>query len=125
MKLLFIWIFSSLLTAAFGQTKWLEKDYADRIQELIGGEREFSVYSGRVDLVTDSFAIEIEYANKWKNSIGQALWYAVETNKTPGIILILKDPKEYKYVIQLHTTLTYAGLAEKVKVWRYPDDFEK
>ena len=29
--------------------------------------------NGRVDIVTDEYAIEVEWANNWKHSIGQAL----------------------------------------------------
>ena len=73
----------TLASSACAQMK--EADYANIIQQHLGGQREVSVTSGRVDLVTDTFAYEIEWANKWKESKGQALWYGLQTSKQPGI----------------------------------------
>lgn len=100
-----------------------ESQYADFIQTLIGGQREISVESGRIDLLTETHAFEIEWAPKWKEAIGQALWYALQTNKQPGIILILKEKGEYKYFVQLNSALQYAGLTGRFSVLRFPDDF--
>lgn len=109
---------------SFTQNNLSERDYADYIQRLIGGEREYSVYSGRVDLVTEDFAYEIEWAKNWKESIGQSLWYALQTKLKPGIILIRESPKEYKYFQMLNSTLQFSGLEDKIKVLIFPDDFE-
>lgn len=51
-----------------------EKEYSIYIQSLIGGEREYHIENGRVDLVTKDFAFEIERANNWKEAIGQSDW---------------------------------------------------
>lgn len=58
-----------------------------------------------------------------ENSIGQALWYGLQTNKRPGIILLIEAPEQRKYAIQLGSALSYAGLDERIKVWFWPDDF--
>ena len=89
------------------------------------GEMEYPVPNGRVDIVNKDYAIEVEFAHKWKHSIGQALWYGLQTNKKPGIVLILKDKKERKYGIMLQSALDYAGISDKIKVWFYPEDFGK
>ena len=106
-------------------SNYSEKEISDYIQSLIGGEREVTVKSGRIDLVHNDVAFEIDWANKWKESIGQALWYAQQSNKKPGIILILKKDSDYKYFIQLNSSLTYANLNEEFKVYLFPNDFEK
>ncbi len=106
-------------------SKLYEKDYADYIQSLIGGVREYSVQGGRVDLLTKEFAFEVEWANKWKNAIGQSIWYGLQTNRKPGIILIMKSKNDYKYFLQLNTALRYASLENKVKVYLFPNDFEE
>jgi len=54
-----------------------EAQYSDYIQLLNGGQREVSVASGRVDILTKEYAFEIERAAKWKDSIGQSLWYGL------------------------------------------------
>jgi len=102
-----------------------EKEIADYIQGLIGGQREVSVPSGRIDLVHNDIAYEIEWASKWKESIGQALWYAQQSNNKPGIILLLKKKSDYKYLLQLNSTLVYSNLNEEFKVFLFPTDFEK
>lgn len=117
-------IFLPLLTNAQVSSRY-EKDYVRHIQTLIGGQREVSVNSGRIDLVSGDTAFEVEWASNWKESIGQSLWYALQSNKKPGIILILRKKKDYKYFIQLNTALEYAGLQDKIKVYIYPQDFRK
>ena len=47
----------------------------------------------RVDCLTDEYAVEFDFANKWHESIGQALHYGIMTGKTPKIVLILDNPK--------------------------------
>lgn len=100
-----------------------ESEFVDIIVGEIGGKTEVPVQSGRVDILTDEYAIEVEHANKWKQSIGQAMWYGFQTNKQPGIILIIKTKSQLKYAIQLESALRNYGLEEKIKVWRYPMDF--
>ncbi|MBY5957849.1 hypothetical protein KUV50_06895 [Membranicola marinus] len=122
-------ILISLLVAApfllLAQNKALhERHYADYIQELLGGQREFSVTNGRVDLVTEEYAYEIEWAKNWKEAIGQSLWYALQTGLKPGIILIRVDPKEYRYFQMLNSTLQFSNLEKAIRVLIFPDDFE-
>jgi len=116
-------LYSSTISAQI--SNYSEKEISDYIQSLIGGEREVSVRSGRIDLVHNDVAFEIDWANKWKESIGQALWYAQQSNKKPGIILILKKRIVIKYFIQLNSSLTYAKLNDEFKVYLFPNDFEK
>jgi hypothetical protein len=71
------------------------------------------------------YAFEIEWANNWKEAIGQCLWYALQTNKKPGIIIILRKDSDYKYFVQLNSALKYANLNEKIDVFLFPDDFKE
>ena len=80
-------VFPFLLSAQLSD--FSEKEISDYIQSLIGGQREVSVAGGRVDLIQNDIAFEIEWANNWKESIGQSLFYSLQTNKKAGIILIL------------------------------------
>lgn len=106
--------------SAFAQN---ESYYSDMIAKELDGAREVKVKSGRVDILTKNYAIEVKKAPQWKHAIGQALWYAQQTNKSPGIILIMQSKYEWKYGIMLQSTLDYAGLSDKVKVWFWPRDF--
>ena len=48
----------------------------------------------RVDCLTDTHAIEFDFANKWAESIGQALHYSYMTGKRAKVILILENPEK-------------------------------
>jgi len=74
--------------------------------------------------MTKEYAFEIERAAKWKDAIGQSLWYGLQTNKKPGIIFLLKSDSEYKYAQQLNSALQYAGLDSSIVVYLYPYDFQ-
>ena len=52
----------------------------------------------RIDCLTDEYAIEYDWASKWAESIGQALYYAKMTGKKPAVTLILTQLEDYKYV---------------------------
>lgn len=46
----------------------------------------------RVDCLTKTHAVEFDFANKWHESIGQALHYGLKTGKKPMVVLILDNP---------------------------------
>lgn len=48
----------------------------------------------RVDCLTDIHAVEFDFANKWAESIGQALHYQLMTGKKAMVVLILEEPKQ-------------------------------
>lgn len=114
---------SLLLLAFTGAGQQYEKDYITLIQQQLGGQTEVTLTGGRADIVNDVYAIEVEFANKWKNAIGQALWYGLQTTKQPGIVLVLRESSDYNYAVQLGSALSYAGLDESIKVWLWPNDF--
>lgn len=48
----------------------------------------------RVDCLTDEYAIEFDFANKWAESIGQVLHYQLMTSKKAKVVLILENPQK-------------------------------
>ncbi|PHK97347.1 hypothetical protein CGL56_16200 [Neolewinella marina] len=100
-----------------------EADYVRALAQSLGGRTEVAVTSGRVDILTDDYAIEVDWAPKWKESVGQALWYGLQSNRRAGIILILRDAGDYKYFLQLNSALAHGGLEGKIRTWVYPNDF--
>ena len=50
--------------------------------------------STRVDILTDDLAIEVDWAYKYAEGIGQSLLYRVRTNRKPGVCLLVKDFKK-------------------------------
>ena len=52
----------------------------------------------RVDCLAKDYAVEFDFAKKWAESIGQALYYSKMTGKKPAVALILTSPIDYRYV---------------------------
>lgn len=64
----------------------------------------------RVDCLTEAHAIEFDFGHKWAEAIGQALGYAIETNRRPGIVLIVESHREYKHWIKLNSVIDHFKL---------------
>lgn len=98
---------------AFGAHPFLEKDYQAAWCERAGGLQEVVLSDlARADCLTTTHAIEFDFAPKWAESIGQALYYSIMTGKKPGVVLILETPRDaYLYRLQ--------AVAEKygITVW--------
>jgi hypothetical protein len=81
-----------LLTAASVMT---ESDYRSALCGSAGYRQEVRMPNGtKADCVSDTHAIEIDFAQKWAEAIGQSLNYAAETGKPPAVILICKTGTE-------------------------------
>ncbi len=55
----------------------------------------------RVDCVTADYAVEVDFARKWAEAVGQSLYYAKGTSKKPGIVLIMEDEKDSRFLRRL------------------------
>jgi len=76
-----------------------ERDYQLHLNKIFQGKVEHRLQDNtRVDILTDDLAIEVDFASKWFEGIGQALHYAALTNKTPAVILIVENDQDEKYV---------------------------
>jgi hypothetical protein len=103
-----------------------EKDFQkafNRVYFHDRAEMEVPVKYGRIDLLTGDYAIEVERIDKFHEGIGQALHYARETGKKPGLAIFIIDPTEHdleklKYVRRLCQTLG-------IKVWYINEELEK
>ena len=69
----------------------------------------------RVDCLTESHAIEVDFASKFYEAIGQSLYYASYTGKRAGILLIIERKKDLKYWYRLNSVIQYYGLP--IDVW--------
>jgi len=75
--LLLMLIFGS--TPAYSKHLYHEQDYQNYFcTEVVEGETEkyLEDNSGRIDCLTDQYAIEVDFASKWAEAIGQALYYS-------------------------------------------------
>jgi hypothetical protein len=70
------------------------------------GKTEAAMSDGtRCDCLTATHAVEVEHARKWAESVGQALNYAMQSNKRAGIVMIVERPKDRKYWIRLNSII--------------------
>lgn len=101
-----------------------ERDYQTLWCNSFNGKMEVVLSDRtRVDCLTDEYAIEFDFGKKWSEAIGQSLGYAIETNRTPGIVLIIENKKGYKYWIKLNSVVTFYGLP--IQLWMIKgDDYE-
>lgn len=113
---LLILIFSTLPSFAAP-----EKDYQKLWCSVNNGRTEVVLPDKtRVDCVTETHAIEFDFAKKWGEAIGQSLYYASALKKTPGIVLILENPeKDTKYLKRLQTVAEKYGIS----VWTITSNF--
>ena len=75
----------------------------------------------RCDCITDTHAIEVDFAGKFYEAIGQALYYAMHTGKRAGIMLIIEKDSEVKYLDRLRAIVDHYGLP--VDIW-FVENFE-
>lgn len=74
-------------------------------------ETEVSMPDGtRCDLVTETHAIEVDFADKWGEAIGQSLNYAFQSNKRAGILLILEKQTDEKHLIRVQSIIAHFEL---------------
>ena len=79
-------------------------------------EPEFVAADGsRVDILSSEVAWEVEWAKKWQESIGQAVWYSIVTSRKGGVILLLRNkPTEKVYIARCAACCRAAGLEFQV-----------
>jgi hypothetical protein len=72
-----------------------EKYYQNIIAKQIGGQTEVILPDQtRIDIVTPTEAIEVDFAHKWYEAIGQSSWYSLKTGKQPVIWLIKENASD-------------------------------
>lgn len=90
-----------------------ERQACARLAPLYHAATEVRLPDGcRVDLLTEHEAIEVDWSRKWCEAVGQSLYYALQTDRCAGIILLLKDPdREDRYVDRCRTVCQNYGIA--------------
>lgn len=76
---------------------------------------------GRVDCLDSEYAIEVDYADKWAEAIGQSLYYAASTQRKPAVILLCPSSQIHEeglcrsYLYRMDAALRFAN--QRIKVW--------
>lgn len=92
---------------------WYQKSWCAEA----GGQTEVKFEDGtRCDCLTADHAIEFDFGSKWAESIGQALYYSLQTGKRAGIVLILETQDDYRYWLRLNSTIMHHNLP--IDTWK-------
>ena len=101
---------------ALSSQKHPEKYYQDKWCKENNGKTEVVFSDGsRCDCLTDKYAVEVDFAPKWAEAIGQVLHYAALTGKKPKILLIQHNKKDQVYYDRLMKTIDYWCLQIEVE----------
>ena len=120
-RLLFLIVFLFIGITVFSQARERESYYQKEFAEVIGGEREVVLEDRtRVDIVTDTYAIEVDFAEKWAESIGQSLHYEEMLGKKAGVLLVMDREREERFLNRLMPIAAKHGIT--VWVWDWTDD---
>ncbi len=93
---------SILIIAPSLHAKELESYYQEKYCSTVDGLVEYILPDrARIDCLTETEAIEVDFAHKWAESIGQSLYYANMTGRNPAVLLIVNE-KSVKYVTRFH-----------------------
>lgn len=114
MKFLFMTVFW-LAVAVPAVAGHLHPEKFYQIQFCAGrGEMEVVMDDGtRVDCLTETHAIEVDFARKWYEGVMQALHYARLTGKRAAVALIIESPEDEKY---------FRRMREDIEFYRLPVD---
>ncbi len=106
MKIAFLTLLLVALFTACSTTpkKYNEKHYQTLFCDDLDGVMEYRLSDKtRVDCLTDEYAIEVDFAKKWAEGIGQSLFYAEMTGREPAIALIMNVNRDQRYLKRLNT----------------------
>jgi len=71
-----------------------EFEWRDALSKELHGKIEQVIPDGRIDIETDTMAIEVEKIDKWHEGLGQSLHYADETRKQGVIALVITSSSD-------------------------------
>lgn len=105
---------------ASGIYRYPEKFYQSGWCADHNGQAEFILPDKtRCDCLTDEYAVEFDFGDKWAEAIGQALHYSLWTGKKPGIVLIIENKNDIRNWLKLNVVIDHYGLP--IKTWRTDD----
>lgn len=91
-----------------------EKAYRDEWCSRFNGETEVTLNDRtRVDCITENYVVELDFAAKWAECLGQALHYADLTGKRGACVLIIEHGKDWKHFKKLRHT----ARKHNIKAW--------
>jgi hypothetical protein len=105
-----------LLLPLLACAKQPESYYQDQFANELNGKTEVTAGDGtRCDILTENYAIEVDFARKWGEAIGQSLNYGFQFDRKAGILLILEKPSDIRHLIRVNSIIRHYDLP--IKVW--------
>lgn len=87
-----------------------EADWSHALAKAINGNAEVQVAFGRADVMTDEYAIEVDFLAKWKEGLGQALHYGDAADRTPVLALVVTERPEEALLKQIEKLTASKGV---------------
>jgi len=118
-----------LISACAGPRQYAlynERDFQEAFNKIYfkgKAQMEVTVKYGRVDLLSDDYAIEVDRLEKFHEAIGQALHYAKETGKKPAVAIFILDhePGEREKLKYVRLLCDYY----QIKFWYINEELKK
>lgn len=113
-KILLLILCLNILQPVYAKHLHTEREYQELWCAKHKGVTEYRLSDKtRVDCLTDSLAVEVDFAPKWHECIGQALYYGRMTKRQPACVLIMENPeKDLKHLRRLR----YAAYKKGVNI---------
>lgn len=114
-KIIFCLLILFLNQSTYCAHRYPEKEYQIYWCNKAGGTVEYKNSDNtKVDCLTERYAIEFDFAEKWAESVGQALYYGLTTGKKSGIVLISENGEKDLQHIKRAQILSKKY---KIKLW--------
>ena len=89
------------------------------IAKVLNGMPEYLLPDkARVDILTQTEAIEVDWAHKWAEGIGQALYYGAMTKRTPVVLLLMSAADEERYLVRVRAVID-AHARTRLTLWLF------
>jgi hypothetical protein len=75
----------------------------------------------RCDILTEEYAIEVDFAHKWAEAIGQSLHYAKMMNRQAAIVIVLRKKNDHLHMKKLMRVISSYKLPIKVFPFQLED----
>ena len=109
-------VFFLLITVPGNARQNSEKHYQEKWCAEMGQTNYPLPDKSRVDCLTETHAVEVNFADNYKQAIGQAIYNSRITGKKPGLLIIIEKDSDYRYLPSLGADLRHVGV-DDIKVW--------
>jgi hypothetical protein len=120
-NILFTFIFCTVVAAsAYAMS---EAEYQKEWCAKHNGEIDYKTQDKTtVDCLTDTYSVELDYAEKWVQAMRKSSDHSLRTGKAPGVVLILQNSADEKHLFKLRKIVEKRRLG--IKIWTVGRDVE-